>query len=102
LAKRFDFDGNGVLDADERQVGKRVLADEFFTRHKNDLHIFGPQIAANTHKKNVDNLVNSYRFVSFIVESQVYCSVKHYCVPFFLLVRASSNHFRFVTLLYYA
>jgi len=27
LAKRFDFDGNGVLDADERQVGRRVLAE---------------------------------------------------------------------------
>lgn len=27
LAKRFDFDGNGVLDAEERQVGKRVLAE---------------------------------------------------------------------------
>ena len=61
LAKRFDFDGNGVLDAEERQVGKRVLAEEFFKRHELDLHIFGAQVAKNTHKKNVDNLVNSYR-----------------------------------------
>ena len=61
LAKRFDFDGNGVLDADERAVGKKVLAEEFFKRHEEDLHIFGPQIAKNTHKKNVENLVNSYR-----------------------------------------
>ena len=30
LAKRFDFDGNGVLDADERQVGRRVLAEVRF------------------------------------------------------------------------
>eukprot|EP01032_Pedospumella_encystans_P007996 gene7996-9531_t len=62
LAKRFDFDGNGVLDADERQVGRRVLAEEFFKRHANDLHIFGPQIASSTHQQNVQNLVNSYSF----------------------------------------
>lgn len=62
LAKRFDFDGNGVLDADERQVGKRVLAEEFFKRHTHDLHIFGPKIASSTHSQNVDGLVNSYRY----------------------------------------
>ncbi|KAJ1444121.1 hypothetical protein B484DRAFT_388983 [Ochromonadaceae sp. CCMP2298] len=62
LAKRFDFDGNGVLDAQERQVGKRVLADEFFKRHAEDLHIFGDRVSASTHQQNVDNLVNSYSF----------------------------------------
>ena len=60
LAKRFDFDGNGVLDPAERKVGKRVLAEEFFKRHAHHLHIFGPNIAQNSHKKNVENLVNSY------------------------------------------
>jgi hypothetical protein len=63
LAKRFDFDGNGVLDPDERAVGKKVLAEEFFRKHEADLHIFGPQIAQNTRQKNVENLVNSYRLV---------------------------------------
>ena len=62
LAKRFDFDGNGVLDPDERQVGRRVLADEFFKRHANDLHNFGPSFENNTHKQNVEKLLNSYRF----------------------------------------
>lgn len=61
LAKRFDFDGNGVLDADERAVGRKVLAEEFFRKHEGDLHIFGPQVAKNTRQKNVENLINSYR-----------------------------------------
>lgn len=61
LAKRFDFDGNGVLDPNERHIGKQVLADEFFKRHANDLNNFGANLANNNHKKNVQKLVNSYR-----------------------------------------
>lgn len=64
LAKRFDFDGNGVLDPDERSIGKRVLADEFFKAHEmaGDLNCFGKQFVTNTHKKNVDSLANAYSF----------------------------------------
>lgn len=64
LSKRFDFDGNGVLDPEERQVGKRVLADEFFKKHskKEALACFGPSFATNTHKENVDNLARSTSF----------------------------------------
>lgn len=64
LAKRFDFDGNGVLDPDERAIGKRVLADEFFKVHEEqgDLGCFGQKFTENTHKKNVDNLANAYSF----------------------------------------
>jgi hypothetical protein len=64
LAKRFDFDGNGVLDPDERAIGKRVLADEFFKSHEQsgDLACFGKHFVSNTHKKNVDSLANAYSF----------------------------------------
>eukprot|EP01031_Cornospumella_fuschlensis_P028645 gene28645-34583_t len=62
MAKRFDLDGNGVLDSDEREIGKRVLAEEFFKRHEKDKHNFGAQIAARTHKENVEKLVTSYSF----------------------------------------
>jgi hypothetical protein len=64
LAKRFDFDGNGVLDPDERAIGKRVLADEFFKEHakSGDLGCFGKQFVTNSHKKNVDSLANAYSF----------------------------------------
>lgn len=62
LAKRFDFDGNGVLDPDERNIGKRVLADEFFRRHSGDLYNFGTQFTKNSHKENVEKLVSSYSF----------------------------------------
>jgi hypothetical protein len=64
LAKRFDFDGNGVLDPDERAVGRRVLADEFFRRHEEagDLRNFGEHVASKTRKQNVDALANAYSF----------------------------------------
>lgn len=62
LAKRFDLDGNGVLDKDEREIGKRVLAEEFFKRHAHELHLFGRNIAHRTHSENVEKLVNSYSF----------------------------------------
>jgi hypothetical protein len=62
LAKRFDFDGNGVLDPGERQIGKRVLADEFFKTHAHELEVFGPSFATCTHKQNVENLTNAYSF----------------------------------------
>jgi hypothetical protein len=62
LAKKFDFDGNGVLDPDEVQVGRRILADEFFKRHPDDLVNFGPQFENNTRKQNVERLLNSYSF----------------------------------------
>ena len=60
-AKRFDLDGNGVLDPNERLVGMHVLAEEFFERNKDHLNIFGGQIAGRSRKDNVDKLVSSYR-----------------------------------------
>lgn len=41
LAKRFDFDGNGVLDPEERKIGQKVLAEEFFRRHADGLEKLG-------------------------------------------------------------
>lgn len=51
LAKRFDFDGNGLLDPEEREIGKRVLTDEFFKRHAQDLHNFGQEFVNRPHKE---------------------------------------------------
>lgn len=62
IAKRFDLNGNGVLDPSEREIAKRILADEFFKRHEKDLHLFGNKFINRSHSKNVDWLVNSYSF----------------------------------------
>ena len=64
LAKRFDFDGNGVLDPEERAIGKRVLADEFFKEHEKagDLSCFGNHFGNKTHNENVTALANAYSF----------------------------------------
>lgn len=39
MAKRFDIDGNGVLDPQEREIAKRVLAEEFFKRNVNSIQV---------------------------------------------------------------
>jgi hypothetical protein len=62
IAKRFDLNGNGVLDPSEREIAKRILADEFFRKHENDLHLFGEKFVGKAHGKNVDWLVNSHSF----------------------------------------
>ena len=64
FAKRFDLDGNGVLDPEERKICKQVLADEFFKSHAHDIGSFGENFAKNSHKKNVENLANSHRWVA--------------------------------------
>ena len=66
LAKRFDLDASGILDSNERRVGQIVLAEEFFQKNKDNLHYFGPRIAKNTIKQNVDQLVNSHWYSPII------------------------------------
>mmetsp|Transcript_12890 Transcript_12890/g.19381 ORF Transcript_12890/g.19381 Transcript_12890/m.19381 type:complete len:345 (+) Transcript_12890:113-1147(+) len=62
LAKRFDFDGNGVIDPQEMKVAKRVIAEEFFKRHKDNVHVFGKEIANSTYEENVKRLENAHNF----------------------------------------
>jgi hypothetical protein len=62
LAKRFDFDGNGVIDPYERNIAKHVIADEFFKAHKDHIHVFGPEIASSTHEENVSRLEKAPNF----------------------------------------
>lgn len=70
LAKRFDFDGNGLLDPEEREIGKRVLTDEFFKRHAHDLHNFGPEFVNRPHKEvcfvACISIFNLYLFVHYL------------------------------------
>lgn len=53
-----------MLDPEERAVGRRVLADEFFRVHeeKGDLCNFGKQISSKSRRENVDALANAYSF----------------------------------------
>ena len=62
IAKRFDLNGNGVLDPSEREIAKRILADEFFKRHADDLHLYGDKFPHQSHQKNVDWLAKAYSF----------------------------------------
>ena len=59
LAKRFDLDGNGLLDPEERNIGKQVLADEFFREHAHELEKFGGQFKTRSHSENVQKLAKS-------------------------------------------
>eukprot|EP00602_Paraphysomonas_sp_CaronLab_P006034 CAMPEP_0185018442 /NCGR_PEP_ID=MMETSP1103-20130426/1165_1 /TAXON_ID=36769 /ORGANISM="Paraphysomonas bandaiensis, Strain Caron Lab Isolate" /LENGTH=315 /DNA_ID=CAMNT_0027548255 /DNA_START=283 /DNA_END=1230 /DNA_ORIENTATION=+ len=62
LAKRFDFDGNGLIDPYEKKVAQHVIADEFFKKHRDNIHVFGPKIANATHKENVRALETANNF----------------------------------------
>ena len=62
LAKRFDFDGNGVIDPYEKKIAKAVITDEFFKQHKENLNMFGEKIANASHDENVNAVVNSSNF----------------------------------------
>ena len=43
LSKRFDLDGNGVLDPDEQEVGRFIMAQDFFENHRDDIHLYGEE-----------------------------------------------------------
>ena len=62
LAKRFDFDGNGIIDPYERKIAKHVIADEFFKKHNEHMHVFGDEIANCSHKENVTKLSKAPNF----------------------------------------
>ena len=62
VAKRFDFDGNGILDANEKQACKKVLAEEFFRNNADDMEYLGPEFAQNSFEQNVDMIANARRF----------------------------------------
>ena len=54
--------GNGVIDPKERKVAKHVIADEFFRKHRDHIHVFGPEIANATHEERVRAVENSVSF----------------------------------------
>lgn len=62
LSKRFDFDGNGVIDPDEREVAKHVIAEEFFRNNSDHLNAFGEQFAQNSVIENTINLESAHCF----------------------------------------
>lgn len=62
LAKRFDFDGNGIIDPYERKIAKHVIADEFFGKHNEHMHVFGEEIGSSTHAENVARLSKAPNF----------------------------------------
>lgn len=61
LAKRFDLDGNGVLDDGEKHHGREIMADEFLREHEDDIHLYG-EGWSDDRQQNVDNLAASHTF----------------------------------------
>lgn len=62
IAKRFDLDGNGIIDPDEKLVAKKIIAEEFFNAHMHHIHLFGKKYANRSLKENVNNLAKSAVF----------------------------------------
>lgn len=51
-----------MIDRKERKVAKHVIADEFFRKHKEHIHVFGPDIANSSHEERVKAVENSVSF----------------------------------------
>lgn len=62
VSKRFDLDGNGIIDPDEKLIAKKIIAEEFFNAHMHHIHLFGKKYAQRTLKENVNNLAKSAVF----------------------------------------
>jgi len=62
LAKRFDANGNGLLDAEEQAIGRRIIAEEFFEGHANDLAAYGSDFATRDWRANAALLAKSNSF----------------------------------------
>lgn len=48
--KRFDVNGDGVLDEAEKHVGRRIMTEIFLENHADDLHLYGQGLAQNVSK----------------------------------------------------
>jgi hypothetical protein len=72
MAKKFDIDGNGVLDHQEQKVGKQIIAEQFFNDHPKgvDLHLFGDEYLARSLEENVKELsgASNYAFKKRVQE----------------------------------
>jgi len=75
LAKRFDLDGNGILDPDEQEVGRFIMAQEFFRRHKDDAHLYGPEWTGDE-RQNIHQLATAHTFQRLL--SKLKETEKHY------------------------
>ena len=92
-SKRFDMDGNGLLDPDEQEVGRFLMAQAFFKEHRNDLHLFGeewnngdrlktqwdqphPNGAGNVERGNIERLATAHTFQKML--NKLKETEKHY------------------------
>jgi len=57
LAKRFDADGNGVIDKEEMDAGKRLIAKELWEKYRAQHFLQKPPITDVERQLNVDKLV---------------------------------------------
>lgn len=63
---RFDLDGNGVLDPEEVEIGRRIIAEEFFKAHRHDLHLFGEDYHEHSEHENIDKVATSHTFTKIM------------------------------------
>ena len=60
-AKRFDVNNDGVLDENEVNVGRLVIAEDFFKNHKDKArHYFGPEYTDLSIEESVGAICKNY------------------------------------------
>ena len=75
LSKRFDLDGNGVLDPDEQEVGRFIMAQDFFENHRDDIHLYGEEWKG-TEAENIERLATAHTFQKML--NKLKQTEKHY------------------------
>ena len=75
LSKRFDLDGNGVLDPDEQEVGRFIMAQVFFENHRDDIHLYGEEWKG-TEAENIERLATAHTFQKML--NKLKQTEKHY------------------------
>jgi len=75
LSKRFDLDGNGVLDPDEQEVGRFIMAQDFFRNHRDDIRLYGDEWKG-TEAENIERLATANTFQKML--NKLKETEKHY------------------------
>ena len=59
--RRFDIDGNGVLDDEEQFIGKQIIAEQFFKAREanDDLDLYGGEYAEKSIDDNIKDLASA-------------------------------------------
>lgn len=61
-AKRFDLSGDGILDQEEAEICKRIMTEEFFKEHADELDMISPDLSSPEKQADLQETIKGYKF----------------------------------------